>query len=47
VWLDRAVTYRDGNINDEILLKLDPRFKPLRSDPRFKAILRKMGLPED
>ena len=22
-------------------------FKPIRFDPRFKAILKKMGLPED
>lgn len=40
-WLDRA--YADHS-NWLIYLKLDPRFDPLRNDPRFAALLRKMGL---
>ena len=41
-WLDRAVQERQGSVND---LKLDPVFAGLRSDPRFPALLRRMGLP--
>ena len=28
------------------LLKFDPVYKNLRGDPRFSAMLRKIGLPE-
>ena len=41
--LERAVTQRDGNVsymNRDILLA------SLRGDPRFKALLRKVNLPE-
>ena len=42
-WLDRAYTQRDGGL---IYSKVDWLFAPLRPDPRYKAFLRKMNLPE-
>jgi len=43
-WLDKAYDERDGqNIT---LLKLDPYYRNLRGDPRYSAMLHKMGLPE-
>jgi TolB-like protein/DNA-binding winged helix-turn-helix (wHTH) protein/Flp pilus assembly protein TadD len=42
-WLDKAYAERDMGI---ILLKVDPAFKNLHGDPRFAALLRRMGLPE-
>jgi tetratricopeptide (TPR) repeat protein len=41
-WLDRALAIREPGITQ---LKLDPFFVPLRSDPRFAALLQRMGLP--
>jgi hypothetical protein len=42
-WLDRAVLQRDPGI---VNVKTDPMFAGLRGDPRYKAVLRKMNLPE-
>jgi hypothetical protein len=40
-WLDRAYEERDGSL---ILVTASPEFDPLRSDPRFGALLKRMGL---
>jgi TolB-like protein len=42
-WLDRAYEARDEDLHT---IKGDPLLKNLESDPRFKAFLRKMNLPE-
>jgi TolB-like protein/DNA-binding winged helix-turn-helix (wHTH) protein/Flp pilus assembly protein TadD len=42
-WLDKAYDAREGAAIT--LLKCDPYFKNLRGDPRFLAMLRRMGLP--
>jgi TolB-like protein len=42
-WLDRAYELRDPDI---YTIKGDPLFKNLENDPRYKAFLRKMNLPE-
>jgi TolB-like protein len=42
-WLDRAYEARD---EDLYTIKGDPLFKNLEGDPRYKAFLRKMNLPE-
>ena len=42
-WLDRAYTIRDPDLT---LWFRSPFFAPLRYDPRYKALLRKMNLPE-
>jgi TolB-like protein/DNA-binding winged helix-turn-helix (wHTH) protein/Tfp pilus assembly protein PilF len=41
-WLDKAVQARSGSFNE---LNADPMFDRLRPDPRFAALLRRMGLP--
>jgi tetratricopeptide (TPR) repeat protein len=44
-WLEKAFAERDyGGLGG---IKRDPRFAPLRPDPRFKDLLRRMGLPPD
>jgi hypothetical protein len=42
-WLNRAVTERDGWL---VLLNSFPRFESLRSEPEFKDILHRVGLPQ-
>jgi TolB-like protein/tRNA A-37 threonylcarbamoyl transferase component Bud32 len=47
---DRAVEYVERYYNEKgprlVIINYDPYFKPLRSDPRFMEILRKIGFPE-
>jgi adenylate cyclase len=40
-WLDEADKAHDYNI---VRLKEDPIFASLRSDPRYNALMRRMGL---
>ena len=42
-WLEKA--YENRNPNMPYIGK--PLYDPLRSDPRFQALLRRMNLPED
>ena len=41
-WLEKAYTDRDGGL---ILLKVSPIYEPLRPDPRFADLERRVGLP--
>jgi TolB-like protein len=42
-WLERAYVQRDGALQ---AIKIDVPLTSLRGDPRYKALLRKMNLPE-
>jgi TolB-like protein/thioredoxin-like negative regulator of GroEL len=42
-WLDKAYLQHDGGVT---LVKVDPLLKNLRPDPRYKAFLHKLNLPE-
>ena len=42
-WLERAYRQRDGNL---VNIKLNPWLRPFHEDPRYKALLRKLKLPE-
>ena len=42
-WLERAYQFRDEDLYS---IKGDPQFRNLEGDPRYKAFLRKMNLPE-
>jgi hypothetical protein len=43
-WLERGYRERDPQM---IALKAFPPFDPLRSDPRFDDLLRRIGFPEE
>jgi hypothetical protein len=40
-WLERACDERNGNL---AFMKVDATLDPLRSDPRFQNVLRRVGL---
>ncbi len=42
-WLERAYEEREPLL---LAAKVDPRLDPLRSDPRFQDLLRRIGFPE-
>jgi TolB-like protein len=42
-WAQRAYAQRDPGLT---WIKIDPNFRGLRDEPRYKALLRKMNLPE-
>ncbi|MEO8569071.1 MAG: adenylate/guanylate cyclase domain-containing protein [Ginsengibacter sp.] len=41
IWLDKSYQYHEESLCS---LKIDPKMSPLRNDPRFNAMLRKIGL---
>ncbi|UCG51095.1 MAG: protein kinase [Candidatus Latescibacterota bacterium] len=41
-WLEKA--YREGSYLSIILIRVDPRFECLRSDPRYPSLLRRIGV---
>ena len=43
-WLDRAYAERSDFM---VWLKVHVAFDPLRADPRFGALLRRVGFPAD
>jgi serine/threonine protein kinase/tetratricopeptide (TPR) repeat protein len=43
-WLEKS--YEDRSIANLAEIKVDPQFDPLRSDPRFQDLLRRMNLPQ-
>jgi hypothetical protein len=42
-WLDRAYRQKDASL---YTIKANPDFKSIEPDPRYKAFLKKMNLPE-
>ena len=43
-WLDRALRERDGGVLE---VRAGPLFQPLRADPRWKPLLRRIGLSDE
>jgi TolB-like protein/Tfp pilus assembly protein PilF len=43
-WLEKAVDDRDMSLGHKF--RNEPKLEPLRGDPRYKALLRKMNLPD-
>jgi eukaryotic-like serine/threonine-protein kinase len=43
-WLEQAVEVRDGSLT---FIIFEPLLDPLRSDPRFRRLLSRMGLPNE
>lgn len=43
-WMEKAVEGRDLTIGHKF--RYDPKLEPLRSDPRYKALLKKMNWPD-
>jgi len=43
VWLDKSVTAHSPGVT---ALKVDPLYDPLRADPRFQQLLRRVGLAQ-
>ena len=43
-WLGNAVDHHDGGL---YYVKFDPFLRPLRGDPRYAALLKRMNLPVD
>jgi hypothetical protein len=42
-WLTKALEQRDSRM---VALKVDPCFDALRSDPKFQALVKRVGLPQ-
>jgi hypothetical protein len=42
VWLEKSLAARDKGMT---YLKIDPCLDPLRSNPRFRELVRRVGLP--
>jgi serine/threonine protein kinase len=42
-WLEKSYAERDGNLT---LIKSYPEYKNIRGDPRFRELLRRIGLPD-